>query len=168
MDPSLVLRQAGSLTSCSGSNASKASPAPPSDYVPIPDSVLLIFLITASILGLLILVNLPRHVARLISGIRAGELSKGLWFGDKGKRDSPLRQYAVGLEQKVSQNPRHFPSWAQILPGSVTLQKDISLTGGYTVGQLLTLAVYAGLVGAAIAIKKWVKVANHQTDEIVR
>lgn len=149
----LVARQSGAPPNSSG-GATGGSKAPSADYVPIPDSVLLIFLVALSIFAILIWLNLPRHIARLSSGTQAGDLFKGYWFANNGKRNSPVRQYAIGLEQEEQRAPKHFPSWGEIIPGSSAFRREIPFTRGNTIGQMGTLVVYAGLVGAAIAIEE--------------
>jgi len=134
--------------------AGKAAAAPMSDYRPIADELSLIFIIALGIFGLFVLANIPRFAARLFSGKRAGQLFKGIWFGDRGKRNSPVRQYTAGLTPPSPRTPRHMPGWGKLVPGSGFLNYQIPLTRGYTVGQMVTLVVYAALVGVAIGIKK--------------
>lgn len=160
----LVLRQDPPANSTRAPSGHVESP----EYLDIPDPILLVFLIAAALLGLAILTSLPRLVARIVSGRRSGELFKGVFFGDRGKRDSPVRQYSIGLEKRNVRSPRHFPAWSAILPGAHVLQREIPWTAGYTYGQGITMAIYAGLVGAAIAIRKWVKQAQGMTNSLQR
>jgi hypothetical protein len=110
--------------------------------------------IAVGLFGICVLAGLPRFIARVLSGTRAGEMGKGIWFGDKGKRNSPIRQYATGLKPNSPVRPTHFPVWQEVVPGTSVLGVQIPYSGGYTLGQLVVLAMYAGLVGFAISYKK--------------
>lgn len=139
-----------------GNGGGAANAAPNSDYASLLDSFIWIMIITAALFSLFVLVVLPRHIARLLSGSKGGELFKGLRFGDKGYRDSPIRQYAVDLRPDRPVRPRHVPTLREVVPGLGVLSHEIPYTGRYTVGQLFCLAVYTGLVAVALGSEKWV------------
>lgn len=136
-----------------GSGSPSAAPKP--RYGPVADELLFVIYVAIGIFALCVLISVPRLLARFLSGTRAGELGKGIWFGDKGRRNSPIRQYATGLKPNSPVRPKHFPALEEVLPGSSVLGVHIPYTNGYTAGQLVILAVYAGLVGFAISFKKW-------------
>jgi hypothetical protein len=141
--------QSGSASHHGGSGASK------SDDALLPSSFFWILIITAVLFAVPVIANLPRATARLASGRRGGELFQGMWFGNKGTRNSPVRQYAVGLQSSTPIRPKHFRAWDEMIPGCGYLRVEVPFTRGYTIGQLVTLVIYAALVGVAIGLNRW-------------
>lgn len=136
-----------------------SAPAPaPETWIPIPDATLICIVIFGGLFGFLALVSLPRAVARILSSKRGGELGQGWWFGDRGKRGSPVQQYTTGLDPAVRDSgpPIHIRSASQLMPWWTMLGKRIPYTRGYTLGRLVPLALYAAIIGVAVGWEKLV------------
>lgn len=149
-----------SLSNTSSSTPGLTSaPAPsPQTWIPVPDATLICIVIFGGLIGSLTVAKLPRAVARILSSKRGGELGQGWWFGDRGKRGSPVQQYTTGLDPAVRDSgpPIHIGSASQLMPWWSMLGKRIPYTRGYTLGRMIPLMLYAAIVGVAMGWEKWV------------
>jgi len=86
----------------SGRAGARAAPRP--RYAPIAAETLSVMYVALGIFALCALARFPRFLARLLSGTRAGEMGKGIWFGVRKRGDWTRVLYELAAEGQGTGN----------------------------------------------------------------
>jgi hypothetical protein len=121
-------------------------------FAPPSTTIQILILILLSLVGIFILLNLPSALARLSSG-KSASLKSGYFFSKRSKKISPVRAYTSGLATKGGAGGKYVGDWMGYIPGGEFLGWEV-FGGRYTLGQVLIILGYMGIVGAGIALSK--------------